>query len=141
MATNPSAKSTAKPKAASRTRSATGKPAAKRTVSKRPAAQRRVANARRGYQLPKMQDVPTWATALASVVSVGVAVGVGLFATRKQWLPQAEEWGEQLQEKFQDRFGRAQNDDDRFADDDDWEGAPNSDVPRSGAKTANTAAA
>lgn len=70
-----------------------------------------------------------WAATVASVIGVGVAVGVGLFATRRQWLPKAEEWGGQIA----DRFAHGADDDDLHEydadldamadrDDDDWDG-------------------
>lgn len=89
------------------TTSQTGKPAAKSANSNgkahsngsgaaaRPASAssksaRRAAPARAARGM----EVPSWATTVASVVGVGAAIGVGLFATRKQWLPQAEQWAE-----------------------------------------------
>jgi hypothetical protein len=142
MATTETSKNTGS-KSNGRSRSTTNKAAdVKRSATQRgkrasDGRSRNGGNGRRGYQLPNMQDMPAWATTLASVVGVGVAVGVGLFATRRQWLPQAEEWGDQLQE----RFGRGQNDDDEFYgedDSDDWEGgnATNANFPGTGATAA-----
>ncbi len=37
-------------------------------------------------------QLPSWFGAVASVVGAVVAVGAGLYATRKQWLPKADEW-------------------------------------------------
>jgi len=34
--------------------------------------------------------VPSWLGAVASVIGVGVAIGAGLYATRDQWMPKAD---------------------------------------------------
>ena len=68
-------------------------------------------------------EVPGWAATIASVVGVGVAVGVGLYATRRQWLPTAESWGEDLNDRFTDLrekySGQASNDHQDAQD--DWD--------------------
>jgi hypothetical protein len=46
--------------------------------------------------------VPSWLGALVSVVGVGVAVGAGLYATRRQWLPKANEWKNDFSAAFAD---------------------------------------
>lgn len=77
-------------------------------------------------------SVPAWAATIASIVGVGVAVGAGLYATRRQWLPQAERWGDQIASRF-----RTEDEDDFYGDsiadrDDDeiWEEDENAKVSR-----------
>jgi hypothetical protein len=50
----------------------------------------------------KLPQTPSWLAAVMSVVGVGVAVGAGLYATRKQWLPKAEEWRNDFSAAFAD---------------------------------------
>ena len=56
---------------------------------------------RQGY-LQKRPEVPSWLGAVISAVGVGVAVGAGLYATRKQWLPKADEWRDEFSAAFAD---------------------------------------
>jgi hypothetical protein len=44
--------------------------------------------------------VPSWLGALVSVVGVGVAIGAGLYATRRQWMPKASEWKDDFSAAF-----------------------------------------
>lgn len=82
-----------------------------------------------------LPEVPGWTATIASVVGVGVAVGVGLYATRRQWLPKAEAWGEDLNERFGDLkekySGQAHNDheDDGAEDWDDDTGLSDASYP------------
>lgn len=39
-----------------------------------------------------ISGLPSWFGPVASVVGAVVAVGAGLYATRNQWLPKADEW-------------------------------------------------
>ena len=48
------------------------------------------------------QDTPPWLTAAVSIIGVGVAVGAGLYATRKQWMSIAEEWRADFSAAFAD---------------------------------------
>lgn len=50
-----------------------------------------------------LPEVPGWLATVMSVVGVGVAVGAGLYATRRQWMPQSGDW--------RDNFSRAHADD------------------------------
>lgn len=47
-----------------------------------------------------VDQMPGWASSLGPVIGMGVAIGMGLFATRRQWLPHAEQWEEQLRDRF-----------------------------------------
>ena len=76
-------------------------------------------------------QVPSWIATVASVVGVGVAVGAGLYATRRQWMSKAEEWRDNFSAAFADDETDYENfDQTRHAgrvsmrDDpgDDWEG-------------------
>ena len=71
--------------------------------------------------------VPSWATMVASLVGVGVALGFGLFATRSRWMPYAEDVNERLHDRWEHRgdhdrhYGIEHDADDFDADDDsDW---------------------
>ncbi len=44
--------------------------------------------------------LPSWFGTVASVVGAVVAVGAGLYATRNQWLPKAEEWKNEFSAAF-----------------------------------------
>jgi hypothetical protein len=50
----------------------------------------------------RSSETPTWLTAVVSAVGVGVAVGAGLYATRHQWLPKANEWKDDFSAAFAD---------------------------------------
>ena len=47
-------------------------------------------------------EMPSWLTAVVSIVGVGVAVGAGLYATRKQWMSKAEAWRDDFSAAFAD---------------------------------------
>lgn len=81
--------------------SGTKKAAQRSSTSRTPQADGRK-NSRRQRSLQKRPEVPSWLGAVISVVGVGVAVGAGLYATRKQWLPKADEWREQFSAAFAD---------------------------------------
>ena len=44
--------------------------------------------------------LPSWFGTVASLVGAVVAVGAGLYATRNQWLPKAEEWKNEFSAAF-----------------------------------------
>ena len=69
-----------------------GKAASASTTNGRHKTARRAAPNR--MKFVRELEVPSWATTVASIVGVSAAIGIGLFATRKQWLPQAERWAE-----------------------------------------------
>lgn len=54
----------------------------------------------RGKQ--RATETPSWLTAAVSIIGVGVAVGAGLYATRKQWMSKAEEWRDEFSAAFAD---------------------------------------
>ena len=60
-------------------------------------------------------SIPPWTTTVASVVGVGVAVGAGLFATRRQWMPQAERLTGQIAARSRNE-GNSRDSDDFYAD-------------------------
>ncbi len=45
---------------------------------------------------------PSWLATVMSVVGVGVAVGAGLYASRHQWLPKAQEWRDEFSAAYAD---------------------------------------
>lgn len=47
-------------------------------------------------------ELPSWLAAAVSVIGVGVAVGAGLYATRRQWMPKAENWRDDFSAAFAD---------------------------------------
>lgn len=78
----------------------------------------------------KSQELPSWLGTVMSVVGMGVAVGAGLYATRKQWMPKADEWKNDFSAAFADDETDYENFDQtrhagtssmRDAQDDDWE--------------------
>jgi hypothetical protein len=96
---------------------------------------------------------PSWLSAVISVVGVGVAVGAGLYATRKQWMPMAEGWRDEFAAAFADDETDYENFDQtrhagtssmRDYPGDDWEDIddmsdasfPASDPPRNRGRTA-----
>jgi hypothetical protein len=50
----------------------------------------------------QQEGLPAWLTAAVSVIGVGVAVGAGLYATRRQWMSKAEEWRNEFSAAFAD---------------------------------------
>jgi hypothetical protein len=61
-----------------------------------------------------VDQMPGWAS------SLGPVIGMGLFATRRQWLPHAEQWEEQLRDRFaRFREGNETYDFDDLDDDED----------------------
>lgn len=50
----------------------------------------------------RSSETSSWLTAVVSAVGVGVAVGAGLYATRHQWLPKANEWKDDFSAAFAD---------------------------------------
>lgn len=48
----------------------------------------------------RTSPLPSWFGTVASVVGAVVAVGAGLYATRNQWLPKAEEWKNEFSAAF-----------------------------------------
>jgi len=76
------------------------------------------------------QELPSWLGTVMSVVGMGVAVGAGLYATRKQWMPKADAWKSDFSAAFADDETDYENFDQtrhagigsmRDAQDDDWE--------------------
>jgi hypothetical protein len=47
-------------------------------------------------------ELPAWLTTTVSVIGVGIAVGAGLYATRRQWMSKAEEWRDNFSAAFAD---------------------------------------
>ena len=45
-------------------------------------------------------ELPAWLIPFVSLVSVGAAVGAGLYATRDKWLPKDEEYGDDFAAAF-----------------------------------------
>ena len=79
---------------------ANGRKPTQRSNSARTANQRN-GSARR-LSRDTMPSVPGWLAAVVSVVGVGVAVGAGLYATRKQWMPTAKDWKNDFSAAFAD---------------------------------------
>lgn len=78
----------------------------------------------------KTSEVPSWLGTVMSVVGMGVAVGAGLYATRRQWMPKADEWKNDFSAAFADDETDYENFDQtrhagtgsmRDTQDDDWE--------------------
>lgn len=65
-------------------------------------APKRTLQSRRQRYTQNLPEVPTWLATVMSVVGVGVAVGAGLYATRRQWLPSAEGWRDDFNAAFAD---------------------------------------
>ncbi|KJV04979.1 hypothetical protein [Methylocucumis oryzae] len=40
----------------------------------------------------RLENLPDWTSTAVSIAGAGLAVGLGLYATRKQWMPKIEEW-------------------------------------------------
>jgi hypothetical protein len=51
---------------------------------------------------PSAYTVPSWLGALAAVIGVGVAIGAGLYATRHQWMSEADKWKNDFSAAFAD---------------------------------------
>lgn len=54
------------------------------------------------FRKQRTTNMPSWLTAAVSILGVGVAVGAGLYATRKQWMAKAEEWRDDFSAAFAD---------------------------------------
>lgn len=54
------------------------------------------------FRKQRKTETPSWLTTAVSILGVGVAVGAGLYATRKQWMAKAEEWREDFAAAFAD---------------------------------------
>jgi hypothetical protein len=82
----------------------TGKSASKSNANQRrntaPASDGRHNNPGRPRQ--RAPEVPAWLATVMSVVGVGVAVGAGLYASRRQWLPKAQEWRDEFSAAYAD---------------------------------------
>lgn len=83
-------------KTAARTTKRTGSGNSTRNGTSNNAARTTSTNARRSNganaNRKRSPEVPTWLGAVMSVVGMGVAVGAGLYATRRQWMPKADAW-------------------------------------------------
>jgi hypothetical protein len=109
MATIDSAKTTSKTNS--------GKSAAgSRSTASRRSASKPTTSSQDGRQTRRQNTGPYWATTVASLVGVGVALGFGLFATRRRWMPYAEDWNEYLHDQW-DYHARDENDDRDDTDD------------------------
>jgi hypothetical protein len=109
MATTDSAKTTSK------TNSRKSAAGSRSTANRRGASDTRPPS-QRGRQDGRQNTGPYWATTVASLVGVGVALGFGLFATRRRWMPYAEDWNEYLHDQW-DFHERDENDDRDHTDD------------------------
>lgn len=93
---------------AAQTKAHTGnsKPASKKTIGSASRPRQSGANAnsarKRDGRSGTQSGVPTWLTAAVSVIGVGVAVGAGLYATRRQWMSKAEQWRDEFSAAFAD---------------------------------------
>lgn len=88
--------------------------------ARKPAASK----ARKPAARSSQSAIPSWTATVASIIGAGVAVGVGLCATRRQWLPKAEQWSEDLNHRFhdlRDRYSSTANDD-HDAYEEGWDG-------------------
>ena len=127
MASNDSSKSTSDT-GGSKTGSGSQKPGPKgasgaqkkgsnaRAGSRRGAGQSRRSNGNGGQQRGLAQQFSGWPTTVASLVGVGVALGFGLFASRRRWMPYAGDVNHYLHDKWND-FSRSAASD--FDEDDD----------------------
>jgi hypothetical protein len=97
------------PKTASKTNSANSA-AGSRSTAKRRSAPKSRTSSQDGKQTRRPNAGPYWATTVASLVGVGVALGFGLFATRHRWMPYADDWNEYLHDQW-DHHARNENDD------------------------------
>lgn len=52
------------------------------------------------FRKQRAVETPSWLTTAVSVLGVGVAIGAGLYATRKQWMAKAEEWRDDFSAAF-----------------------------------------
>lgn len=104
---------TAKPKTNGSTRKPTASRSAKTSNGRTPRAS--------DGRFKGNSAIPGWAATVASVVGVGVAIGAGLFATRRQWMPQAERWGDQIATRFRHEEDENEFYGDSIADRDDEE--------------------
>jgi hypothetical protein len=54
------------------------------------------------FRKQRSVHTPSWLATAVSVLGVGVAIGAGLYATRKQWMAKAEEWRDDFAAAFAD---------------------------------------
>jgi hypothetical protein len=60
---------------------------------------------KKGVQSRRRQlgsKMPSWLGTALSIVGVSVAVGAGLYASRRQWMPKAQEWQENFSAAYAD---------------------------------------
>lgn len=91
----------------------TAKPS--RASNRSSADTRRASNGAQQRRNARRSNAPYWTTTVASLVGVGVALGFGLFATRRRWMPYAEEWNEYLHERW-DHYAHADHANDDHSD-------------------------
>lgn len=48
------------------------------------------------FRKQRNSDMPAWLGTAVSVIGVGVALGAGLYATRRQWMSKAEAWRDEF---------------------------------------------
>jgi hypothetical protein len=92
--------------AQSKAESGNGKSSAKKPNGtagrQRPSGTKSNATRKHAARSGQQQGLPAWLTAAVSVIGVGVAVGAGLYATRRQWMSKAEEWRNEFSAAFAD---------------------------------------
>lgn len=103
----------------------------KASQASRPKTAAKSAKSRGGRSTGQSRSqLPSWFGAVASVVGAVVAVGAGLYATRNQWMPKADEWKNDFSAAFahdetdQENFDQTRPAGTQFMRDhpgDDWE--------------------
>lgn len=86
-----------------------------RSSARSGSSQSKGSNGNGGRHRGLAQQLSGWPTTVASLVGVGVALGFGLFASRRRWMPYADDVNHYLHDKWND-FSRSAGDD---SDDDD----------------------
>lgn len=70
--------------------------------------------------------IPYLSSTAASLIGAGIAIGIGLFATRRQWMPYTEEFNEYLHDRWENLSSSS---DDDFDDDEDFDRWPAGEEP------------
>lgn len=83
-------------------------------------------NRRSGGNSNSNNLIPYLSSTAASLIGAGIAIGIGLFATRRQWMPYTEEFNEYLQDRWENLSSSS---DDDYDDDEDFDRWPAGEDP------------
>lgn len=114
-------------KTGGRSTSSSTKRSASRSNGSKRSAGNRGGNRRSGGNSSSYTNlIPYLSSTAASLIGAGIAIGIGLFATRRQWMPYTEEFNDYLHDRWENLSSSS---DDDFDDDDDFDRWPAGEEP------------